>query len=179
MGRALRGAAAASLALLLLAGTGSSYASWSDASAVDGTSVRSGALRSDLEAASVSIHRGDTVLPTTTPLLPGDAIVVETTVRLTVGGVAGQLVLDAGATADAIAAQGVMLDAPTIAVTGPTGSTSGATWRGPVTAAEDGALVTATINLPISEALAPTAQGSTIDLSTTPITWDLTQEDAR
>lgn len=179
MARGLRGTAAAALALLLLSGTGVSYAGWTDRAQVGGAGLASGALRTDLETTAVAIQRGADVLAPTTPFAPGDAIVVTTAVRLTVSGVTARLTLDAAQTAAAVEAQGIALDAPTVTVTGVDGAAAGATWQGAVTEAHDGGLATATVTLPVSRTQPATAQGRTADLTLTPLTWNLTQEDAR
>lgn len=181
-GRGVRALGAVAVALVLLTGTGASYAGWSDSAEVGTTTtVTSGALRTDLQGATVSVRRGGTVLPGGAPLLPGDVIEVATSVRLAVHGVDGELAVDATRAADALRAQGLALGAPSVtttglAGTGRTGRTDGTAWRTTVTEADDGALVTATVALPVSPALDAAAQGRRLDLSTAPITWDLTQK---
>lgn len=169
---------AAAAALLLLTGTGTSLAGWTGEAGLSGAVITSGQLSTSLQHGSASIHRGDTVVPVGAPLLPGDSLVVETAVTVEVAGVNGELVLDASDAAAALQSAGIVLDAPSIEVIGLTGAVTGATWRGQVGEAENGALVTAVVTLPVSRTLSPEAQGRAADLSTTPVTWNLTQEQA-
>lgn len=169
---------AAAAALLLLTGTGTSLAGWAGEAKLSGAAISSGQLSTTLEHGSVAVHRGGAVLPDGVSLLPGDSLVVETAVKVEVAGVSGELVLDASDAAAALESGGVVLDAPSIEVTGLAGTVTGAAWRGQVGPAADGTVVTAILTLPVSRTLGPDAQGRAVDLSTTPITWNLTQEQA-
>jgi hypothetical protein len=179
-GRGARVLGAVAVALLLLSGTGATYAGWTDTTEVGrDTTVTSGALRTERVQGDVSVRRGGATLPASEPLLPGDVVEITTSVRLTVRGVAGELTLDAAPAADALAAEDVTLGTPSIAVAGLApgpAAASSVTWRGRVTEADDGAFVTATVRLPLRTDLTPAAQGRRIDLTAAPVTWDLTQE---
>lgn len=170
--------AAAAAALLLLTGTGTSLAGWTGEAGLSGAAITSGRLSTTLEHGSPAVHRGTTVLPVGAPLLPGDSVVIETAVRIEVAGVAGELVLDAHDAAAALESAGIALGDPSIEVTGLAGTVTGATWHGQVDEAQDGAVIDAVVTLPVSPTLGPDAQGRAVDLSTTPITWNLTQEQA-
>ncbi len=172
--------AAVAVALLLLTGTGATYAGWIDTTQVHpDTTVTSGVLRTELVGSAVSVDRGGATMSASAPLLPGDVVVITTSVRLAVRGVAGELTLDATHAADAFAARGVTLGTPSIVVAGlaPGPATADApTWRGGVTEADDGALVTATVRLPVHTDLASTAQGQLVDLAAAPVSWELVQD---
>ncbi|WP_165362398.1 hypothetical protein [Promicromonospora panici] len=171
---------AVAVALLLLTGTGTTYAGWTDTTEVGrGHTVTSGDLRIEPVRGEASVRRGGATLPTSTPLLPGDVVEITTSVRLAVSGVAGRLALDATRTADAFADAGVALGTPNLTVAGLApgpAAVDGTTWQGQVTGADDGALVTGTVQLPVRTDLAPAAQGRSVDLTATPVTWDLAQE---
>jgi hypothetical protein len=179
-GRGARELGAVAVALLLLTGTGATYAGWTDSTEVgqDGT-LTSGDLRTEPVQGEASVRRGGATLPASTPLLPSDVVEITTSVRLTVRGVTGELTLDATSTADSFAAAGVALETPSLTVAGlaPGPATvAGTTWQGQVTGADDDTLVTATVRLPVSTGLASAAQGRSVDLTATPVTWDLAQE---
>lgn len=178
--RGAGGLAAVAVALLLLPGAGVSYAGWTDSTEVgrDAT-VTSGALSTQNGQSEMSVRRGGETLPASAPLLPGDVVEITTSVRLAVRGVGGELTLDATHAADAFAARGVTLGTPSLTVAGlaPGPATVEATtWGGRVTGADDGALVTATVRLAVRTDLASTAQGRLVDLTATPVTWELKQD---
>ncbi len=170
------------VALLLLSGTGTSLAGWNDSTSVGrATTVASGALSTTPVQDEVLVHRGGSALPASTPLLPGDVVEITTSVRLAVRGVAGELALDAAGAAQAFSAEGITLGAPSTTVAGlPPGpaTVDGVTWRGRVTGADDGRVVTATVRLPLGTGQSAAAQGRRVDLAARPATWSLTQDGA-
>lgn len=171
------------VALLLLSGTGTSLAGWNDSTSVGrATTVASGALSTTPVQDQVLVHRGGSALPASTPLLPGDVVEVTTSVRLAVRGVAGELALDAAGAAEAFSAGGIALGAPSTTVAGlPPGpaTVDGLTWRGRVTGADDGRVVTATVRLPLATGQGAAAQGRRVDLAARPATWSLVQDGTR
>jgi alternate signal-mediated exported protein len=177
--RLTRAALAAVLAAVLLSGSGTTLASWSDAEHRTETAIHAGALAVNAVSSSTVVLRGSQQLPASAPLVPGDVVRTTSTVQVTARGnaLSGTLALST------TAAQ--TFAAPTVTVTSPLPGAGTNRWR--VTPAQNGARATAVVDLTVPatrDGRAPAAdrsnwwgsslQNTTLDASA--VRWTLTQE---
>lgn len=139
--RLTRAALAAAVAVVLLSGSGTTLAGWGDAERRDVAVVVAGELSVTAQGTTTVVLRPGAAapLPADTPLVPGDVVRLTSTVRVTARGdlLTGTLALDLGGVHGTPVAT-VATDLP------PTG-----THRWAVTPDDDGALVTAVVELAV------------------------------
>ncbi|MFC4553972.1 alternate-type signal peptide domain-containing protein [Georgenia faecalis] len=182
--RANRRQAAAALAtallgVLLLSGTGTSYALWSDETTIAGTAVRSGELALVDPTTTIQLARPGTPARDVTStlagerLVPGDVVTVRTAVTVAAAGdgLDARLVLDTSSFAAASSPVRVTVDASGVALP-PAGPQ---TWR---VGADDGGTVSAVVTLTVPAAPATGRWGEQLQgaaLRTGSLAWTLQQ----
>ena len=179
--RLTRAALAAVVAAVLLSGSGTTFAAWSDAEHRQGAVVPAGELAVTAAPASTVVLRPGTAepMPASTPLVPGDIVRMTSTVSVAATGdlLTGTLDLDLGRLP--------ALWQPTASVTTELPGTGTHRWT--VTPEHDGARATAVVDLTVpvtTDGRAPAAdrsnwwgtdmQRTTIDAGA--VRWTLTQE---
>lgn len=179
--RLTRAAIAAVVAAVLLSGSGTTLAGWTDAEHRDQAVLTAGRLTVEPVAASTVVLRPGTPEPLSadTAIVPGDVVRVTSTVSVSARGalLTGTLALDHGALSG--------LGTPAVSAT--TALPSAGTHRWTVTPDDDGAQVTAVIDLTVpatTDGRPPAAdrtnwwgeqmQRTTIDAGA--VRWTLTQE---
>lgn len=179
--RLTRAALAAVVAAVLLSGSGTTLAGWSDAEGREDAVVSAGELTVTAETADTVVLRPGVAepLPADTPLVPGDVVRLTSTVRVTARGelLTGTLALDL------TGLRGFGTPAVSIA----TDLSSSGTHRWTVTPADDGAPVTAVVELAVpatTDGRAPAADRSNwwgsdlqhVTLDAGALRWTLTQD---
>ncbi|WP_324653517.1 alternate-type signal peptide domain-containing protein [Georgenia sp. H159] len=179
--RLTRAAIAAVVAAVLLSGSGTTLAGWADAEHRDQAVLSAGRLAVEPVAASTAVLRPGTSqpLPADTAIVPGDVVRVTSTVSVSARGtlLTGTLSLDLGALGG--------LGGPTVSATTALPAAGANRWT--VTPDDDGAQVTAVIDLAVpatTDGRPPAAdrsnwwgeqlQHTTLDAGA--VRWTLTQE---